>query len=154
MSEPLEIVEAGSFCWNAGCAEYGRVGAGNLRRYGKTHSGVQRFQCKRCQKVFAATRGTPFYGVHDPQKMLLALSLIGERVSLRGVQRVTGAKPDTVLEWLEKAAAHVEVIERLLQKQHQMERAQLDALWSYVGHKGEKGGVQRRRHAAASGAPG
>lgn len=153
MSKPLEVVEAGSFCWNEACAAYGRVGAGNLRRYGKTRRGVQRFQCKTCSKVFAATRGTPFYGVHDPAKMLRVLSLIGERVSLRGIQRVTGVKPDTVLVWLEKAAAHVELIERLLQRSHAMERAQLDALWTYVGHKGKKGGVPKRTHAAASGAP-
>lgn len=70
MSEPLEIVEAGSFCWNEACA-YERLGAGNLRRYGKTRGGVLRFQCTRCNKVFAATHGPPFYGVHDPAKMLL-----------------------------------------------------------------------------------
>ena len=152
MSEPLEIVEAGSFCWNESCPEYGRVGAGNLQRYGRTGSGVQRLACKSCKKVFAATRGTPFYGVHDPEKMLLALKLVGERVSLRGIQRVTGVKPDTVAVWLEKAAAHVELIEGLLQRRHLVKRAQLDALWTYVGHKGEKGGTQKRRHAAPSGA--
>jgi transposase-like protein len=153
MSESLTIVEAGSFCWNEACPEFGRVGAGNLQRYGRTRKGVQRWVCKRCKKVFSATRGTPFHGVHDAEKMLLALSLLGDRMSLRALQRATGVKPDTVLVWMEKAAAHVELIECLLQQRHQLTRAQLDALWTYVGHKGEKGGAQKRRHAAPSGAP-
>jgi len=107
-----------------------------------------------CKKVFAATRGTPFYGVRDPKKMLLALAMLSERGSLRGVQRVTGVKPDTLVAWLEKAAAHVEVTERLLQARHRVTRAQLDGLWAFVGHKGEKGGTSKRKSGAPSGARG
>lgn len=154
MSGPLEFVQPGSFCWNEQCPRYGEVGAGNVRRFGKTATGVQRFQCRTCRKAFTATRGTPFYGIHDPEKMLRALVLLSERVSIRGVGRATGAKPDAVIEWMEKAAAHVELIERLLQRHHQVSRAQLDALWAFVGHKGEKGGGRRKRSGEASGAPG
>lgn len=154
MVEPLAVVEAGSFCWNEACPQYAQVGAETIRRYGKTAKGVQRFQCRTCGKVFAATRGTPFYGVHDPEKMLKALAMLCERSSQRGIQRVLGVKPDTVQEWTEKAAAHVSVVEAMLQKHHQVTRAQLDGLWAYVGHKGEKGGTLKRRSVAPSGATG
>ena len=154
MAEIEELVQAGSFCWNEDCSRFGEVGAGNLRLYGKSRSGTQRVQCKTCKKVFAATRGTPFYGVRDPERMLQALALLAERNSLRGVQRAMGVKPDTLVEWAEKAAAHVSVIEALLQQRHQVTRVQLDALWAYVGHKGEKGGTQKRKTVAPSGAPG
>lgn len=154
MSQPLEVVPAGSFCWNQHCAEYGSVDAGNLRRYGKTPKGVQRYQCKQCRVVFPATMGTPFYGVRDPEKMLLVLSLLAERMSLRGIRRVTGTKPDTTLAYLERAAEHVELIEALLQRSHKVTRVQLDALWAFVGHKGERGGTLKRRSEAPSGAPG
>ena len=153
MSQPLEVVPAGSFCWNEQCSDYGVVAAGNLRRYGKTPAGVQRFQCKRCRKVFTATRGTPFYGIRDPKRMLLVLSLLADRMSLRGIQRVTGATPDLTLLYLARAAAHVEVIETLLQRSHKVSRVQLDALWAFVGHKGEKGGALKKRSGAPSGAP-
>jgi transposase-like protein len=153
MSQPLEVVPAGHFCWNEQCPEYG-VAAGNLRRYGKTPAGVQRLQCKRCQKVFAATFGTPFYGVRNPERMLLVLSLLADRMSLRGIQRVTGVKPDTTLAYVGRAAAHVQVIEALLQRSHKVTRVQLDALWAFVGHKGEKGGAPKRRSEAPSGALG
>ncbi len=150
----LEVVPAGSFCWNEACPQFGKVGEGNIRRYGKSRQGVQRLQCKACKKVFAATRGTPFYGVHDPEKMLSALAMLCERPSLRGVQRALGVKPDTLSEWLGKAAAHVSVMERLLQERYKVTRAQLDGLWAYVGHKGEKGGARKRRSGAPSGAAG
>jgi transposase-like protein len=154
MSQPLEVVPAGQFCWNEQCPDYGIVAAGNLRRYGKTPAGVQRLQCKRCRKVFAATFGTPFYGVRNPEKMLLVLTLLADRMSLRGIRRVTGVKPDTTLAYVERAAAHVQIIEALLQRSHQVTRVQLDALWAFVGHKGEKGGTSKKRSEAPSGAPG
>jgi transposase-like protein len=154
MSQSLEVVPAGSFCWNEQCSEYGAVAAGNLRRYGKTPAGVQRLQCKKCQKVFAATFGTPFYGIRHPERMLLVLSLLAERMSLRGIHRLTRVKPDTTLSYLERAAAHVEVIEALLQRSHRVTRVQLDALWAFVAHKGEKGGAPKKRSEAASGVPG
>jgi transposase-like protein len=154
MSQPLEVVPAGQFCWNEQCPDYSVVGAGNLRRYGKTPAGVQRLQCKRCRKVFAATYGTPFYGVRNPGKMLLVLTLLADRMSLRGIQRATGVKPDTTLAYVNRAAAHVETIEALLQRSHKVTRVQLDALWAFVGHKGEKGGAPKKRSEAPSGAPG
>lgn len=43
------------------------------------------------------------------------------------------------MEWLCKAARHVEEVERLLLANSRLTRAQLDALWTYVGHKGKKG---------------
>jgi transposase-like protein len=154
MSQPLEVVPAGQFCWNEQCPDYGIDGPGNLRRYGKTPGGVQRLQCKRCRKVFTVSFGTPFYGIRSPERMLLVLSLLAERVSLRGIQRLTGVKPDTTVSYMERAAAHVEVIEALLQRSHKVNRVQLDALWAFVGHKGEKGGSLKRRSVAPSGVPG
>ncbi len=154
MPEIRVLGQAGSFCWNETCAMYAEVGAGNIRLFGTTPAGVQRFQCKACGKVFPATRGTPFYGVRDPERMLKALELLCERVSQRGVQRALGVKPDTLVQWMERAAAHVGLVEALLQRRHQVTRVQLDALWAYVGHKGEKGGGRKRRSAGPSGAPG
>jgi hypothetical protein len=107
-----------------------------------------------CKKVFCATRGTPFYRLHNPERTLKALASYCEWPSLRGVHRVEGVKPDTLGEWLEKAAGHVEPIERLLQERHQVTRAQLDGLWTFVGHKGEKGATRKRKGAAPSGAHG
>jgi len=55
------------------------------------------------------------------------------------------------MEWLLEAAKHVEEVGRLLLANFRLAWAQLDALWTYVGHKGKKGGIQRQRSRVASG---
>jgi len=37
------------FCENSQCPDYGKVGRDNLRKFGKTRRGTQRWQCKTCQ---------------------------------------------------------------------------------------------------------
>jgi hypothetical protein len=71
---------------------------------------------------------------------------------LAAIHRVKGVKEETGMTWLCVAAQHVERIEALLLANYRLTRAQLDAMWTYVGHKGEKGGARRRMIAAASGA--
>ncbi len=46
----------------------------------------------------------------------------------------------------------MEQIEQVLLRDHKMSRVQLDALWTYVGHKGEKKGFPKKTNAAPSGA--
>jgi len=71
---------------------------------------------------------------------------------LAAIQRVKGVKEETVLAWLRLAAQQVERIEAILLANYPLTRAQLDAMWIYVGHKGEKGGARRRTSVAPSGA--
>jgi transposase-like protein len=147
------LVQGGSFCWNVACSVYGKVEAGTIQRFGKTKRGVQRYRCRLCRETFTATKGTVFYGVHhEPEEVIECFALLAERSSLAAIHRTKGIKEETVLEWLRKAACHVEEIEALLLANYQVSRAQLDALWTFVGHKGEKGGTPKRRNAAPSGA--
>ena len=74
------------------------------------------------------------------------------KVNLNNIRRVKGRKEETVLAWLRLAAQHVERIEAILLANYRFTRAQLDALWTYVGHKGEKGSAWRRTTGAPSGA--
>ena len=60
----------------------------------------------------------------------------GSRIS--SLSRAKGHKEDTILKWLREAARHAEQIEEVLMVNYKVKRAQLDALWSYVGNKGEK----------------
>ena len=151
MSHPL--AQVGSFCWNAACPTYGQVAPANIRRFGKTRAGIQRYQCCTCGNTFTATKGTIFYHAHTPPATIIeVLALLAERTSLAAIHRTKGIKEETVVAWLRKAAAHVEEIEALLLANYRLRRAQLDALWTYVGHKGEKGGPTKNRSAAPSGA--
>lgn len=71
--------------------------------------------------------------------------MVGDRNSLAAIHRIKGVKEETVGEWVERAAAHVEQFEEHLVRTHKLNRVQLDALWTYVGHKGEKGVERKKR---------
>ena len=142
-----------SFCWNEQCADYGRLDTGNLRKFGFTRKGRQRWQCKTCGSVVAATRGTVFHGKrHDEKTILECLAMLCERNSLADIGRVKGLKDETVAAWLKQVAPQMQQLEAILLRDYKMSRAQLDALWTYVGHKGEKGGVRKSPSVAPSGA--
>ena len=86
-------------------------------------------------------KGTVFCNRHhSPEIILECLAWLAERNSLAAIHRVKEIKEETVLDWLRGAARHVEQIEALLLAHYHLTHAQLDALWTYAGHKGAKGG--------------
>ena len=62
---------------------------------------------------------------------------------MSSLSRVKGHKEDTILAWLREVAQQVEAIEERLMADYCLERGQLDALWAYVGNKGEKIATQK-----------
>src|SRR5215510_7389900 len=139
--EQTRLVHPSAVCWNPNCTDYGQVNRANIRRFGHTQPGTQRYQCRSCGSTFVETIGSVFYGRHHAQETILeCLALLAERNSLAAIHRVKAIKEETVLDWLRIAADHVERIEALLLANFRLSRAQLDGLWTYVGHKGEKGG--------------
>jgi len=143
---------AGSFCWNRECLDYGRTNHGNIVRYGRTGKGTQRLKCTTCERVFVANKGTVFYGRHhSPKEILECLAMLAERNSLAAIHRIKGIKEETVMDWLLEAANHVEEIEAILLTNYHLTRVQLDAMWTYVGHKGEKVVIPKNMIEEASG---
>jgi transposase-like protein len=139
--EEEKIASTGSFCWNEACAAYGQVGKGNIIKNGKTDKGVQRYRCHICKQTFTATKGTLFYRCrHSEEEIVACLAMVGDRTSLAAIHRMKGIKEETVGRWMERAATQVEQIEEHLVGPKKLSRVQMDALWTYVGHKGEKGG--------------
>lgn len=148
-----ELVPPSSFCWNQGCPDYGKVDHENIIKFGRTAKGTQRYCCTTCRKTFVENIGTVFYGRHHSQKTILeCLAMLAERNSLASIHRIKGIKEETVIDWLREAANHVEEIEALMLANYKLTRVQLDAMWSYVGHKGEKRVILKRTIVAASGA--
>jgi putative SOS response-associated peptidase YedK len=89
---------------------------------------------------------------HAEEEIVECMKLVGDRNSLAAIHRMKGVKEETVCQWLEKAAAHVEQVEEHLVRPYKLSRVQMDALWTYVGHKGEKGGMMKKRHEELFGA--
>ena len=146
------LAEVGQFCPNAACALYGEIGKAEIIRFGQTAKGTRRYRCKRCGQTFVETTGTLFYGKHTPQKEILeTLALLAEGVRLASLARTKGFKEDTISGWLREAAQHAAQVETLLMQNYQVTHAQIDALWTYVGHKGQKGAILKVTRLAPSG---
>jgi transposase-like protein len=142
-----KVAQAGSFCWDEACTDYGQVGKGNIIKNGKTDKGVQRYRCQTCKKTFTETKGTLLYRCrHSEEEIVECLAMVGDRNSLAAIHRMKGIKEETVCRWMERAATQVEQIEEELVRPKKLSRVQMDALWAYVGHKGEKGGGQKKMH--------
>jgi transposase-like protein len=138
-----QFANVGDFCPNEVCPKYGKLqekqSKRNIKKNGFTPGGVQRYQCLSCKQTFTATKGTIFYRRRTPASEILeTLAFLAEGVRISTLSRVKGFKEDTILDWLTEAAAHVEAVEEMLLANYQLERGQLDAMWSYVGNKGEK----------------
>lgn len=151
-----QFAKPGDFCPNEACPDYGKLQDGqterNIIKSGRTKKGVQRYQCKTCHATFTATTGTIFYRKRTPEHQILeTLALLAEGSRISSLSRAKGFKEDTILAWLREAAQHAEQVEEVLMADFQVKRGQLDALWSYVRNKGEKGAMPRPLSAANSG---
>lgn len=152
-----QLANVGDFCPNEGCQDYGKLqekqAKRNIKKYGRTKKGVQRYQCRTCKETFTETKGTIFYRRRTSQAEILeVLAFLAEGVRISTLTRVKGYKEDTILDWLADAAEHVEALEALLLANYQFDRGQLDAMWSFVGNKGEKTITQRQKNVGNSGA--
>ena len=137
------FAQTGDYCPNEACPDYGKLQDGqtqqNIKKTGKTANGTQRYQCKSCKRTYTQTYGTIFYRKRTSEHEILeTLALIAEGNRISTLSRVKGHKEDTISRWLKEAAQHAEVIEEVLMSEFRIERGQLDALWTYVGHKGAK----------------
>jgi len=152
-----DFARLGEFCPNEACPDYGKLQGDrqrNIKKHGKTRGGRQRYRCKTCGRTFTETKGTIFYRRRTPDHEILeTLALVAEGVRVSSLSRAKGHKEDTILDWIRGAARHAEEIEEVLMVNYRLSRGQLDALWSYVGNKGEKGAIPKPMGEASSGAP-
>lgn len=148
-----QLVEVGQFCPNEACAFYQDVNHAQIIGYGKTAKGTQRYQCKHCESTFVETKGTRFYGKQTERKEIVeTLAMLAEGVRISSTSRIKGFKEDTILGWLREAAAHAEQVEAVWLHRYEVSQAQIDGLWAYGGHKGQKGDPPKQTSKANSGA--
>src|SRR3990170_7784179 len=129
-----KFAKPGDLCPNEACPDNGKLQSGqqqNLEKFGRTRKGVQRFRCQTCGRTFTETTGTIFFRKRTPEHEILeTLALLAEGSRISSLTRAKGFKEDTILAWLRAAAQHAEQLEEVLMADFQVQRAQLDALWS------------------------
>jgi len=120
----------GRWCQQADCRDYGKVDAGNIRVYSY---GERRLYCRTCQHTFSADQGTFFETVRSERSAVLeVLALLGERNSLRAIERLTHHPHKASLHWLDLAGQHVAAVSAHLIRDLQLTQAQIDELWTFV----------------------
>ena len=91
---------------------------------------------KRAERLFRKTPERFSTGWHTPaEEIIETLALVAEGSRVASLSRVKGYKEETIRNWLRQAAEHATQIENVLMREYEIERGQLDALWSYVGCK-------------------
>jgi len=152
------FTHGGEFCPNETCPDYGKLqsapGQENIKKAGKTEKGRQRSQCKTCGQPFTDTKGTLFYRRRTSEEEIIAtLAWVAAGVRISSLARSRHHKEDPMLDWIREAARHAQALEEVLLAAYQLNRGQLDALWSYVGNKGGKKTLPKRSKAGSSGVP-
>lgn len=117
-------------CANRACPDFGKSGTDNIKVYSHKE---RRYYCLSCGKTFSESRASVFYHLRTHrQDFLEAISMLAERNSVRGIARVKGVKPDTVLHWLEIAGKQAVTVSNQLIHNLPRSQAQIDDLWTFV----------------------
>ena len=118
------------WCDQPTCRDRDKVNAGNI----KVHSYVeQRLYCTTCLHTFSADKGTFFETLRsERQAVLEVLEALGERNSLRALERLKHHSPNTLLDWLDLAGQHLVAVSAELIHDLGLAQAQVDELWTFV----------------------
>jgi transposase-like protein len=124
------------FCHNHHCPKRGKAGHNNIEIHSRKE---RRYRCKRCQRTFSETRGTPFYRLHKPAELFtIVLTLLCHGCPIQAVVAAFGLDERTVAAWQMKAGQHCQKLHEHLisQGKVELEHVQADELWvKLVGKK-------------------
>jgi transposase-like protein len=123
----------GQWCEQPTCPDWAKVGAGNIKVYSYVE---RRFYCTSCLHTFSADKGTFFETLRNDRTVVLeALAMLGERNSLRAIERLQDRSPNTVLHWLDLAGQHVAAVSAHFIHDIHLTQAQVDELWTFIRKK-------------------
>jgi len=127
-------------CINPECSEHGKRGGTNLRvhqKYGKSDT-IRLLECKVCGHKFSERAHTVLSGCRLPRdKIIAVLHHLAEGCGQRRICRLVGVSRDTVSRLTRIAGNHAKAIHDELLKGVQVNEAQADEKWSFVGKKRE-----------------
>lgn len=100
---------------------------------------IQRYRCKQCKKTFSEEHETPKGPLGDMRisldKAETILKLMLEGMSIRSIQRITGAHQKTILDLLVIAGEKCERIMNAKVKGIAVKDVEADEMWGFVGMK-------------------
>ena len=125
-------------CINPNCSEYGKRNNIDLRvhqTYGKSGP-IRLLECKVCGTMFSERAHTALSGCRLPQdKIISILYHLAEGCGQRRICRLIGVSRDAVRRLTLIAGNHAKALHDELVKGVQVNEAQADEKWSFVGKK-------------------
>ena len=123
-------------CPNPDCSARGQRGQGNIRVHSQTE---RRYRWTACGRTFAATVGTPFFGLKDPVEVVtLVVTLLCHGCPLQAIVAAFGLDERTVAAWQARAGQHCRAVHEHLIEHGRLDlgHVQADELWvKLVGRK-------------------
>lgn len=105
------------------------------RKYGK-RSGLQRYQCCQCRKLYTEPHERPLDSMYTPlDKACRVLGMLVEGCSVRSVERLTEVHRDTILRLLVLAGQRCERVMAERIRNVPVRDVQCDELWGFVFKK-------------------
>src|SRR6266568_155975 len=131
---PRQVDTSSHFCPHPHCAYRGWVGLGNISANGHPNGGPWRqLYCSSCGGYALETHGTLFHGKHvAPDLLVWAVGALAEGLGIRAVARVFEVDPNTVLQWLVEAAAHLRTFSQYFLHDIRVTQVQLDELFALL----------------------
>lgn len=124
------------FCHNLDCPARGQVGQGTITIHSRKQA---RYRCRTCRKTFAATTGTPFFGLKVALDVVtLVMVLLSHGCPVQAIVAAFGLDERTVANWLVRSGQHTQRVHQHLLAQQPLElgHVQADELWvKLVGRK-------------------
>lgn len=123
-------------CPNEKCRNYNKIGLKNIIRFGKQPNKTQRYRCVDCGRTFARTINTPFFHKHLPKSEIIRIcKLLAEKISFRGIARITDHHLDTVSAIADAIAKHCKKFNDYFIKELKLSPVEVDEMWSFVKKK-------------------
>ena len=123
-------------CPNPDCRCYSRVGLRNIVRNGFQPNGTQKYKCTDCGRNLVRTFNTPFFHKHLKKEEIIRICrLLAERISFRGIARITGHHLDTIRGITDAVAKHCKKFNDYFIKELKLTPVEVDEMWSFVKKK-------------------
>ena len=121
------------FCSNQSCLDCGKIGTGNIVKYGHDKNGKQLFKCKTCGGVFAETKNTIFYNRKlSEDQIIMICKLLVEKNGIRAIECITEIHRDTISDVIKALVRHVREVTDFLINDVNLTKVQVDEMWSFI----------------------
>lgn len=123
-------------CQNSECDFFLIEDGKDLIKNGRNSAGNQQYFCKHCRTYFTETKNTPLYNSRlGRQKVELICRLSQEKISIRGISRVTGHHPATIIRYCRLAGEHAALLTSHFLQDLGLDRTEMDEFWAFVQKK-------------------